>query len=169
MVGQLRMLAYYTRGVPHALPLPSKHTHQLVVDARAVREEEAGARGEGVEEEELLLAAHAPVVLLAGLLLEGVPLLGSLVVWWFVGSVRSMDGLGRGSQCSVELRLTDARMDLLEGVLVREGDAIDALEGVVLRLAQPVGPRVLDRLVRLDAPRVRDVRPAVWCGLVDHV
>jgi hypothetical protein len=96
--------------------------HELVVDARAVRHEEAGAGGELVEEEELLLGAEDAVVALLGLL----------------------------DHEEVGLHL----------LRVREGDAVDALQGVVVGVAEPVGGGGLGHLEGLDGGRRGHVRAA---------
>ena len=53
---------------PRGLSCVVPHLNKSVVDARAVRHEEAGAGGHAVEEEELLLRADVAVVPLLGLL-----------------------------------------------------------------------------------------------------
>mmetsp|Transcript_24388 Transcript_24388/g.77255 ORF Transcript_24388/g.77255 Transcript_24388/m.77255 type:complete len:453 (-) Transcript_24388:95-1453(-) len=57
------------------------HIHQLVVDARAVRQEEARAGRDLVEEEELLLQAEPAVVAFRCLLLKSLPCPQLLLVW----------------------------------------------------------------------------------------
>lgn len=66
--------------------------HQVVVDARAVWQEEAAAGAQRVEEEELLLRAHIAVVTLLGLLDAVLVLLQLLLVCTGVAEVEGVQG-----------------------------------------------------------------------------
>ena len=161
------------------------HVHQLVVDARAVRQEEARAGRDLVEEEELLRdvswtchgrvthaawaganSRRAPAASRAGGGRASLPpparapqRLVSALEGWVGGVVRALLAWRGVGGC---VRAREARLKSLpcpQLLLVWEGNAVHALQLVVARLAEPVGGRVFGQLEGLDAARAGEVRP----------
>ena len=107
------------RVATHAVLLPN-HLHQLVVNQRALGEEEGAAGRDFEVVKQILLAADDAMVPLLGLLAD--------------------------------------EYELVELLLGREGNGVDALQTIVGGLSEPVGRRVAHHLEALDEFSRGDVR-----------